>query len=268
MVVGAARTGNYWPAIEKSPSGFFVAWQDDRDKDGDDLFLRRLGSGLEPLGQELRITDFLNTNGHGASVRVPNIAIANDAIFVVYKLERGTSHLIDRLHLPLSTPELSVAGLEDLPAKTPARERRDRTLGTIALVNEERANADSPGVVCGKQGCFVVWHGVKGGAYGAMMEPTGGNIVWRKKFAPAGGHPSLGVNTDGDVVAAYFEAGKVKLVPFTRDGIGVPSTFAKVSGDQPRPWVAGGATKGEWFVAWQDFENARTEPFVARLTCR
>ncbi len=37
ILVGAARAGNFWPTIEKAPDGYLVAWQDDRDRDGDGL---------------------------------------------------------------------------------------------------------------------------------------------------------------------------------------------------------------------------------------
>jgi hypothetical protein len=43
---------------------------------------------------------------------------------------------------------------------------------------------------------------------------------------------------------------------------------AKVTGEQPRPWLASGRTKGEWLVAWQDAETLHTEVYVARVACR
>ena len=54
----------------------------------------------------------------------------------------------------------------------------------------------------------------------------------------------------------------------SRDGVSTTSTFAKVTGDPPRPWIAPGRTKGDWFVAWLDVEAGHTEAFVSRLTCR
>ena len=54
----------------------------------------------------------------------------------------------------------------------------------------------------------------------------------------------------------------------SRDGVSTTSTFAKVTGDEPRPWIAPGRARGEWFVSWLDVEAGHTEAFVSRLQCR
>jgi serine/threonine-protein kinase len=274
MVVGAARPGNFWPTLDKAPDGFFVVWQDDRDKEGDDLFLRRLGSGLEPLGSEVRLSDYVTVAGKGANARVPAVAIANNALFIAYKLERGPQQLIQRMHVPLATAELSATGLEERPPPSPKdrnrdnRDKGDRTLGQVALINEDRIPADAPAVACGKEGCFLAWHGVKGGAFAAMLEPVQGAVVWRKRFALTGGHPSLAVGAGGDVAMTYVDGGKLKIVALSRDGVGPPSIVGKVSGDQPRPFLAKGEARGEWYVAWQDVVSNRPEVLAGRLVCR
>ena len=56
-----AGRGPLWPSIERSPNGFYVVWQDDRDKEGDDIFLRHLSSDLEVQGNEARLTDYLSS---------------------------------------------------------------------------------------------------------------------------------------------------------------------------------------------------------------
>jgi hypothetical protein len=91
--------------------------------------------------------------------------------------------------------------------------------------------------------------------------------MWRKKFAEKGGHPGLGVSADGGVDVAYFEKGLVRLAALTRDGVGTPSTIAKVWGDPPKPALAPGQSKGEWFIAWQDTEATHSEVYVARVAC-
>ena len=52
--VGALRGGHFWPAIDKTPDGFVVVWQDDRDHENADLFFRKLNAELEPQGNEVR----------------------------------------------------------------------------------------------------------------------------------------------------------------------------------------------------------------------
>jgi hypothetical protein len=70
------------------------------------------------------------------------------------------------------------------------------------------------------------------------------------------------------VSVAWYEGSRVRIASLSRGGLGTTTTFAKITGDQPRPWVAGGRLRGEWYVAWQDVENGHTEAYVARLSCR
>ncbi|MDF2694020.1 MAG: Serine/threonine protein kinase, partial [Labilithrix sp.] len=51
--VGGTKPGQFWPAIDRGPEGFWVVWQDDRDKDNEhDLFVRHLSNDLETLSPE------------------------------------------------------------------------------------------------------------------------------------------------------------------------------------------------------------------------
>jgi serine/threonine protein kinase len=264
VLVGGSRPGTYWPSMEKSPDGFFVAWEDDRSKEGSDLYLRRLNRNLEPVGGEVRATDYVGVPGRLPYVRVPAVAVASNTLYIGYKLERDVkTHLIERMRLPLDSPQLQ-SGLDE--AKKGAV-KKDRELGEVLLVNEDKVPADAPGLACGSEGCFLAWHGDQGGAFAALMDPVLGKVTWRKKFSDKGGHPGLGVSSDGEVVVAYFEKGAVRLATLTRDGVGAASTVAKVSGDQPRPALAAGQSKGEWFVSWQDTEATHSEVYVARVTC-
>ena len=58
------------------------------------------------------------------------------------------------------------------------------------------------------------------------------------------------------------------MATLTRDGVGSSSAIARISGEQPRPWIANGRVKGEWYVAWQDYESGHTEAYAARLVCK
>jgi serine/threonine-protein kinase len=265
VLVGAARPGNYWPAIEKSPDGFVVVWQDDRDREGDDIFFRKLGQELEPLGSEMRATDYVTIAGKPAHARVPDVAVAASNIFLAYTLERGTQRLVYRMRVPLGGTE-PTKGLSERGA---AAKAPDRELGEVALVNEDRAPGDGPTVACGTEGCFIAWHGDRGGAYAALLEPTKGRVLWRKKFADRGSRPALGVGKDGTVVVAFYEGGRLKMATLSRDTVGPASSIAKINGgDAPRPWVAPGKVKGEFYIAWQDTESNHGEPFAARVACK
>lgn len=262
VLVGGARTGNFWPSLTKGPDGYYAVWQDDRDKEGDDLFVRHLGPELEPVGPELRMTDYAPQKPKSfATVRLPQAAVAANALYITYRLDREQQHLIMRMRLPLTALD---KGLEERAAGV----RRDREAGDVKLVNEDKSLADAPDIACGKEGCFIVWHGEQGGAHAAMLGPSDGKVVWRKKFSDKGGRPALGLTRSGQVAVAYYEGGRIKVASISRDGVGPSSSLAKISTDQPRPSLSGGPNEGEWYLAWQDQEAGHTEPFVARLSCQ
>jgi serine/threonine-protein kinase len=260
--VGAPKPGLYWPALERAPDGnsFWVAWQASPAKDGDDVFLRRLDADLVPQGPEARATDYAPDKGKSAQVSAPSVAVSNTNLFVAYTLERDKQHSIERMRVPLSMPELQTGGLPD---KTGKSELSD----TIA-VNEDKVGGEYPSMACTKDACFLVWHEVDKGAEAALIDPQRGTMLWRKRFAPRGGHPAVTFTADGTAEVAFYEAGRVRVAAISRDGVGTTSTFAKVTGDEPRPWIAPGRTRGEWLVAWLDVEAGHTEAFVARLQCR
>ena len=279
MAVGPTKAGDYWPTIDRAPDGFWVAWQDDRDKDGSNLFLRHLDPELHPIGPEIRATDYVapdkGEKGKAAQMRVPSVAVGGGTLFVAYALDRDKLHLIERMRLPLGMPELKGAGLDEKatsPVPGGGHEKpKDRELGDVSIVNDDRGEGDLPAMTCGKDGCFVVWQGFgrNNGAQAALIDPVKGIVIWRKKFAPNGSHPSLATSQDGQQVAvAYYEAGKVRVAALSRDGVGTTTTFGKVGGDPPRPWISGGKLKGEWYVAWQDVEAGHNEAYVSRLLCR
>jgi serine/threonine-protein kinase len=269
VLVAAGKPGNFWPTLDRAPDGFYVSWVDDRQRDGVyDLWLRHLNSDLQPMAPEIRATDYWGGPKPRSQpqVRTPDVAIASNAIYVTYKLERGPLDSIMLMRIPLTLSSLET-GLGEKPGLSADGGRSDRELGDTEVVNEDKANADAPAIACGTEGCFLAWHGESGGAYAALIEPVLGRVLWRKKFAPLGGHPSLATNSSGQVEVAYYEKGFVRIAQLTRDGVGSPSTLSRISNEQPRPWIASGEAKGEWLVAWQDFESGRTEAFASRVVC-
>ncbi|MDB4933472.1 MAG: Serine/threonine protein kinase, partial [Labilithrix sp.] len=272
--IGAARPGDFWPSIDKGPKGFFVVWQDDRRKDKEyDLFVRALSNDLETIGPETRLTDYHappKSKVAPARVRYPSVAVAANTLLVAYRLERDNKEkdrLIMRLRVPLS--DLEKNGLEE--NRDPNRNPRE--FGDAQAVNEDKAPADAPQIACGTEGCFVVWHGEAGGAYAAAIDPNVGRVQWRKKFSDKGGRPSIAVK-DGQVAISFYEGGKLKMAFLSRDGVIAPSTLLRVydsaGGNIPRPYLAAGASKSEWTVAWQDSDTAKGSPevYAARILCR
>jgi|CZKU01.1.fsa_nt_gi serine/threonine protein kinase len=268
--VGAAKAGNYWPSMERAPdgSGFWVGWQASPDKDGDDVFLRHLDPELLPRGPEVRATDYApdKTSDKADKAKVtqvsaPSLAVSNTNLFVAYALERDKQRSVERMRIALNSPDLTTGGLTEKAGKP--------ELSDTVAVNEDRIGGDYPSIACTKDACFLVWHEVdKGGAEAALIDAAKGTVLWRKRFAPKGGHPAVAFTDDGAAEVAYYEAGRVRVAAISRDGVGATTTFAKVTGDQPRPWIAPGRGRGEWFVSWLDLEAGHTEAFVTRLQCR
>jgi eukaryotic-like serine/threonine-protein kinase len=257
-VVSGAKPGQFWPAIDRAPDGsFWVAWQESRDREADDVFLRRLDADLKPAGPEIRATDYEPERGKMARVSVPTVAVSSANLFVAYSLERDHEHLVERMRLPLT--------LSDGPTALP---KGKAELGEAAVVNEDHVGGENPAFVCTKDACYLVWHEIDKGAQAALLDPVKGTLLWRKRFAPRGGHPAVVSNVDGQAEVAFYEAGRVRVASISRDGVGTTTSFAKVSGDEPRPWVAAGRARGEWYVAWLDLEGGHSEAFVTRLQCR
>jgi serine/threonine-protein kinase len=265
VLVTTGRPGGSSPAIDRAPDGFFVAWTEERDGHGDELYLRHLGQKLEPLAGEVRATDFVDlSKGHPSVVRTPDVAISSNEVYVTFELDRDPkNHLIERLRVPLGAPELAT-GLE--PAKPPPRgaKPKDRTLGDASLVN---AASNAPAIACGSEGCFIAWNVEGGGAWVSLLSPKDGTVTWRRPLAAKGTHPVLAASSAGQIMAAYYEAGKVRLATISRDGIGPVSTVAKVSQDTGRPVLTSGRP-GEWLIAWQDLEERHSEVYAARVVCK
>jgi hypothetical protein len=190
--------------------------------------------------------------------------VSGDSVLMAYGLERDHQRLIERMRVSVTLPELD-AGLPDA-GKAP---RTSREVGDVAVVNEPKIAADYPALSCVSDGCFLVWHEFdKGGAQAAYLDPRSGSLVWRKRFAPRGGHPALAAGPGGKVLVVYYEGNRVRVAPVSRDGVGTASTLAHVIGDPPRAWIAPGRQPGEWYIAWLDIEAQHTEPLAARVQCR
>jgi eukaryotic-like serine/threonine-protein kinase len=268
--VGAGKAGLFWPTIDRAPDGtFWIAWQQNlqnqpnADKEGDDVVLRHLDVELKPLGPDIRATDYQPDKGKPLRISAPTAAVSSANLFLAYSLERDKEHLIERMRLPLGSPLLA-----DQPDARTGLPKGKTELGETSVVNEDRIGGDYPAVACTKDACYLVWHEIDKGAQAALLDPVKGTLLWRKRVTQRGGHPAVASTAEGQAEVVFYEAGRVRMASISRDGVGTTSTFAKVTGDQPRPWIAPGLARGEWHVAWLDVEAGHTEAFVARMQCR
>jgi len=271
-LVGAARAGEFWPSITSAPAGYFVAWQDDRDREKKyDLFVRALSTELEPRGPETRLTDYAPAaavkNAQAAKVRYPAVAVAADGLVVAYRLDSDKSRQAQQVRIALD--DIEKGGLsESREPKRPSREFRPSS-----VVNVDRANVDSLSIACGIEGCFVAWDIESGGAYAAAIDPNSGTVRWWKKFSAKGKRPVLATQ-HGQVAVAYEEASRLKLAFVARDGVSAASVLFRLSdpssAEYVRPVLAPGSDPSEWVLAWQDAESPKgaSEVFAARMICK
>jgi serine/threonine protein kinase len=258
VTTGKAGT---WPDVDRAPDGtFWMAWQENPDKEGDDVYVRHLDVELQPLGAAVRATDYEPDKGKSLHVDVPAVAVSGVNLFVAYTLVRDKQRVIERLMDPLAAPDLQV-GLG-------AGGKGVHEIGEATVVSVDKVGGDYPALACAKDTCVLAWHELEKGAQAAMLDPAKGTMLWRKRFAPRGGHPAVATFSDGSAEVAFYEGGRVRVAAISRDGVSTTSTFARVTGDEPRPWIAPGRQHGEWHVAWLDVEANHTEAMVARLQCR
>jgi hypothetical protein len=247
--------------MDRAPDGtFWVTWQQGPSPELDNVYLRHLDAELKPLGGELRATDYQADKGKPGKVSTPGVAVSSTNLFLALAVERDRQHIVERLRIPLGGQELT-AGLT-------GESKTNRELGEAAIVNADKVAGELPAIACATDACFYVWQETDKGADAALIDPAKGTLLWRKRFAPRGGHPAVATTADGQAASvAFYEQGKVRIATVSRDGVGTTSTFARVTADQPRPWIAPGRAKGEWYVSWLDVEAGHNETFVARLAC-
>ena len=255
VLVDRGRPANLWPALTQTPDGYVVAWQDDRSGaasgPGDEVYLRRLDTNLNPMGAEAQAT----TLGPDASAYTPSLAVVSDHLLVAYVLDHGAKDRVIKLRrFPLGAPDASI-------------DTSQRESYPVTVVGDDRTAPDAPDVGCGKDGCFLVWNGAPSGAFAAQIDVEKRSLIWHKRFALYGGRPALATNAAGEMMVAYFEGGLVKIASLSGDGVGDPSIVGKVAGDPPHAWIASGRSPREWLVAWQSQEAGHDEPYVARVVC-
>jgi serine/threonine-protein kinase len=266
VAVSAVHPAAYAPVLAPLSDGSsIVAWTEE-EGDSEDLFWRKLDPSLTPSGEVVRATDLVPAGPSRPRVRWPSVAIGSDALLVAYRMERDPLRLIQELRLPLGEAGAGLGPLKKGDRKI------DRTIGEVVLVNTEKAKSDAPSIACGAAGCFIAWYaeGPAGGlgVSAAFLDPAKAQPIWRRKLTRVGARPSIAVAPSGQAQLVWFEANKLVTASLTRDGMGPPTRFARVSGDQPAPAIAPGTKPGEWYVAWLDYEIGHLEAYAARVQCK
>jgi len=247
---------NHASAGKRGGGGILVSWTSQVDSDSSDLFFRRFDDHGRPEAAPVRLTDYLNRGPVRSSVGKMALVESGDKIHLAYELVRPPVKQIRYQVVPADTPP---PGLPEVEPGAAAEE---------LVISPEDMRARGPSLGCTKAGCFVAWFSAnEPGASVAFIDPAG-KMVWHKIFSASGTHPTVAVAPAGDVRLAWFEGRGVMTAALDRKGVGPPTRIARVQGDQPSPSLAPGAKRGEWYIAWLDFEAGHREPYAARIQCQ
>jgi eukaryotic-like serine/threonine-protein kinase len=263
--IAPLRAPSSGTSFDRAADGsFYVAWTAEVDGGNDELFLRHLSAKFEPLGEPVRATDFVPMGPLKPKVRQPMLAAIGDTAQVVFKLDRNPQQIAHRMRVPLAETGKSVE-----PRKK--GDRNDRWIGETVVMNTDKSKADAASIACNKTNCFLAWGGEGStGVSVAYLDPAIAKPLWRddKKFSKAGGHPSVGIDENGNARIVWFEKGGVMTAAISRDGVGPSTKIARVTGTQPPPAIIAGKAPGEWLIAWLDYEAGQLEPYAARFVCQ
>ncbi len=258
------RKDKYYPTLAPLPDGGFVAlWSERKNKSTvSDIVVRRLDADLNPVGNMVALTAFMRG---GASYT--SATVVGDTLFVALRHSPTPAQgNIQLLRVPLSSTELT-SGV------TP-NAKQDVVAGELVQVHGPGPHSE-PNLVCGDDGCLLVWDEEGAGALAAFVPHDKKEPLWHREFAPEAIRPTVvavpaaaGGSATARGMVAYFAGSRLRMAPIHRDGVGPSSIISRVSGFQPRPALAAGSAPGEWIVGWRDYEAGHLEIFVARASCQ
>ncbi len=253
------------PSLTPCPlGGFWVAYANEGENaNSSRIYVRKLTPDVKLDGDPRIVAEYAEKYGlHRSRAHSPSIAAVGNALLLVYRVEQGREHHLVLQRIALDDPKLA-SGLtpEDPPVS-------DRTVGEAKELTDKARRLYHPTVRCAGSACFAVWRDEPKGSNAAYIDPSNGTTIWRKRFAHRGMHLSVELDDSGGGLLSWYQDGRVQVAPVTRDGIGRPSSIARVTGEQPEPSIARTKSYGQWLVAWTDYEAGHLEAYVATVTCK
>ncbi len=247
------RREKYYPTLTSLPGGGFLAlWSEGRTGRGtSDLVARRLSRDLEPLEEAVQLTAVAK-----GEVSHPAATVVSGKLFVALR-HGGAQADVRLLRIPLDAPALK-SGVQVSD--------KDVFAGDSVLVHGPGQHSQ-PTLTCDDQGCLVVWDDEAAGAFAAFIPHDQKEPLWHREFAPDAIRPTVAEAPEAGAIVAFFADNRLRVAPITRDGVGRASVISRVSGFQPNPTVVPGRERGEWLLAWRDYEAGHLEVFVARAAC-
>jgi serine/threonine-protein kinase len=263
--ISDTKRGELHPTLVQSDSGFWAIWEEDVPRTRVDLMARQLDDKLEIKGNVVRLAQLASAPRSSSSASRPDGVVAQGSLQVVLSVDRGVDrHQVMLLRVPVGDAGLSSGLAIDKKKKLGGM---DVSLGTLSPISRATSKNTTPRIACQKVACAIVWDDDNGGAYAAYIEKDKTEPLWHRDFSSKGIRPTLVSSADKTLIA-WYEDGRLKLTELTRDGLGKPSTLARVNGFQPDPDVARGEKPGQWLVAFRDYESAHFEAFALRTECQ
>jgi serine/threonine-protein kinase len=251
--------GAYFAHASLAGSGFAVAYADRKEADSVDLFYRMLDKEGIPVAEAVRVTDYINQGPLPSRVRDVQVAVVGDKIHFAYTYVLGALQQIRYQVVPTDT---AAPGLE-----APEGPLEERTLGIMVAITQGAEKSEDPTLSCFSEGCYVAWTRRTGGAGVAFVDQEA-KVQWHNLFAPNGKKASIALAESGEAQVVWVEGGRIVTGSLGRSGVGPSSKVARVVGDHPPPTLTPGAKKGEWYIAWLDYEAGHQEPYALRMECQ
>ncbi|MFO0549273.1 MAG: serine/threonine-protein kinase [Polyangiaceae bacterium] len=254
-----------WPtASVMAENQLLLTWVEPTNQNTEDLYARYYDFNLEPTSDRARLTVF-RPSGR-AKIRFPMAWPDVSSLHMTMRLERDSEILAMHYRIPLEGLPQKAVNTDGLTATSP-----DRVLGDLETLNTDRSRAETPSMACTKDACFIGWNEIgKDGVWVAMIPKGEAKPLWKRELVKnAGRHPAIA--SDGETAQIFwYERNRVMTAKLDRDGLsGDPSVLARVGTmEQPTPSASPGRKKGEWYVAWLDFEGGHPEAYVARTECK
>lgn len=256
VLLSEQKKEKYFPTVvATAEGGYWVLWSELASTGTRQIAAVELGADLVPRGT----TRMLTAHAQGDASE-PMGTIATGKLFVSYQLrqKKGDSKII-LLRIPLDSRELKQG--------VSPRDDSDVTAGEAIIVRDSPRQAE-PASSCDEHGCIVVWDDEQGGAFAAYIPHAQSAPLWHNEFSSKGKRPTIARSADGHTLVAYFAGDRLFMQLADRDGLRAPSVISRVSGFQPSPHLIAGKLKGEWMIAWRDYEAGHLEVFVARAMCK
>ncbi|HKY35250.1 MAG TPA: serine/threonine-protein kinase [Polyangiaceae bacterium] len=259
------KRGELHPTLTTAEGGFWAIWEEDVPRTRVDLMARQLDDRLEIKGNVVRLAQLASAPRSPSSASSPDAVVAQGSLQVVLSVDRGVDrHQIMLLRIPTGDAGLTSGLSIDKKKKLGGM---DVNLGTLSPISRATSKNTTPRIACEKTACAIVWDDDNAGAYAAYIDTDKAEPLWHREFSAKGIRPTLASSGDTTLIA-WYEEGRLKITELNRDGLGKPSTLARVNGFQPDADVTRGEKPGQWLVAFRDYESAHFEAFALRTECQ